>query len=188
MRITDRVFLISQIFPGMQAKLSDFGLARSKTHTSVTWAAHEGVGGTFPYTAPEVLVGVPDKGKMLSQPSSDIWSMCCTLIEWYTGEHPWTYQATTDKPKKQVKNKQKAGQQPDQLTKVSSDVRSVLAVGLTYLYEERPSASQMKEAFSMFCIFVFPIQYCSIQFRYFSKCLFRNYDKIHNIKGVNKSH
>ena len=166
----------------MKAKLSDFGLARSKTHTSVTWAAHEGVGGTFPYTAPEVLVGVPDKGKMMPQPCSDIWSMCCTLIEWYTGEHPWTYQATTDTPRKQVKTKQKAGQQPDKLVNVPRDVRSVLAMGLKYRYEERPSASQMREAFSMFFIFT-----CRIQFRYFSKFLSQQYVKIHNIKGVNEN-
>jgi serine/threonine protein kinase len=134
------------VFPELQVKLCDFGLARSKLHTSITWAGREGVGGTFAYMAPEVLVGLlgPDgKVKVVKpQPCSDVWGMGCALLEWYTGKHHWVYKGE-DTYHEQVKRKQKLRQPPDMLVDVTGEISSVLTPVFSYDISTRPTAAEM---------------------------------------------
>ena len=128
-------------------KLCDFGFARKKSHTSVTWAEATG-GGTFPYMAPEIHIGVPGRGKMMGQPCSDVWSMCVAMVEWFTGKHPWIYDGP-DSPKKQVKQKKHANSMPDLLVRVPQAARNLLLQGLEYDYAKRSTAANLKEDFGM---------------------------------------
>ena len=123
-------------------KLCDFGLSRSKLHTTITWANRSPVG-TFAYIATEVLVGYPVKSKMLAQLFSDVWSMSCVAVEWVTGNFPWKYTEKQDL-KREIKAKQKQQQLPDELCNVPDSVRRILEEGLVYDYRKRPSAKDMK--------------------------------------------
>eukprot|EP00918_Siedleckia_nematoides_P027144 GHVU01058472.1.p1 GENE.GHVU01058472.1~~GHVU01058472.1.p1 ORF type:complete len:156 (-),score=12.24 GHVU01058472.1:1334-1801(-) len=109
----------------------------------------QGAGGPIPYMAPEVLVGVTDeatgtKKRMMPQPFSDVWGMCCTAVELYTGNHPWIYSGE-ESIQKQVNKKQKAKQSPEQLENVPHQVRKAVTVGLHYDYTKRPTALQMEQ-------------------------------------------
>ncbi len=72
-------------------KVLDFGLAASLpgkvaaavTRTSASIASDEGVSGTVPYMAPEILVGGA------ADERSDLWSLGVTLYEMATGERPF---------------------------------------------------------------------------------------------------
>jgi serine/threonine protein kinase len=132
------------MFPGMKAKLADFGLARTKAHTTVTWGG-QGITGSLPYIAPEVLVGVPVKSKMKAQPFSDVWSLSTSLVEWFTGQFPWQLCKDDEDLHKQIKTKQKVQQQPEGLSQVPDKVRQVLSEGLSYNYRSRPTAKTIKE-------------------------------------------
>ena len=57
-------------------KLLDFGLARETNDTT-------SVGGTARYLSPEVLSGRP------AEEADDVWSLCVTLYEMVSGEHPF---------------------------------------------------------------------------------------------------
>eukprot|EP00918_Siedleckia_nematoides_P069563 GHVU01151696.1.p1 GENE.GHVU01151696.1~~GHVU01151696.1.p1 ORF type:complete len:522 (+),score=45.32 GHVU01151696.1:178-1743(+) len=131
------------LFPGLLTKLCDFGLSRSKTHTSITWADQAAMG-TLGYTAPEVLVGFPVKTKMKAQPFSDVWSMSFSGAEWFSGIFPWSLDKDQDF-KKQIKTKLKSQLPPDELCNVPGEVREVLQEGLLYDYSKRPSATEMRE-------------------------------------------
>ena len=142
------------MFADLHVKLCDFGLARTKLESSITWASPGTVGGTIPYIAPEVLVGIPGIGKMRPQTCSDIWAMCLVVIEWYTGNHPWRYNLDREEDvrkqvKKLVKEKQNSRQSPEELSNVTANVREVLTAGLSYDYTIRPSARDMKERFGI---------------------------------------
>lgn len=71
-------------------KLADFGCCqkvdilrkKDKTHKSLSFRQHVGLGGTPLWMAPEVL-----KGERLDY-SVDIWSFGCTIIEMATGKPP----------------------------------------------------------------------------------------------------
>ena len=92
-----------------------------------------GITGTVPYVAPEVMVWLPDRGKVLPQPFSDVWGMCCAMIEWYTGKHPWHYSGE-ESVEKQVTKKQEANLLPEELTNVPEAVGNLLRMGLDYDY------------------------------------------------------
>ena len=149
------IVVFTQMFADLQVKLCDFGLARTKLHTSITWAGLGAAGGTVPYIAPEVLVGVPGKGKMKPQTYADIWAMCLVLIEWYTGKHPLMYNLDEEEDmrkqvKKQIKEKHNSQQPPEELSNMTANAREVLAAGLSYDYTARPSARDMKGRFSTY--------------------------------------
>ena len=131
------------MFADLQVKLSDFGLTRRKQHTSNTWAGLGAVGGTVPYTAPEV----PGKGKLKTQTCEDIMAMCLVLIEWYTGEQE---EDRRKQVKKQEKEKQNYRQSPELPSNVPACVREVLTAGLSHGYTAGPSARDMKERFGIF--------------------------------------
>ena len=147
------------MFPNVQIKLCDFGLVRSKTHTTVTVAGDRMVG-TLAYTAPEVLVGVPLGTKVMAQPSSDIWSMSCSAIEWFNGKFPWKLDGKQDL-KKYVKAKQRNQSPPDELCHVVESVQNVLQRGLDYEFTKRPNAEEMTKLMGLlvlylFCTFLLP--------------------------------
>eukprot|EP00920_Eleutheroschizon_duboscqi_P042246 GHVT01101035.1.p1 GENE.GHVT01101035.1~~GHVT01101035.1.p1 ORF type:complete len:141 (-),score=0.78 GHVT01101035.1:964-1386(-) len=135
--------VLLQLFPDLFVKLCDFGLARFKEHSTVTWMG-QGVGGTISYMAPEVLVGVPGRGRMMPQPCADVWAMCTTAVEWFTAQPPWTFTKGVNQ-REQVKNKQKAKQLPDQLHTIPTKVADVLRAGLDYDYRKRPPAAEMRD-------------------------------------------
>ena len=129
----------------LHVKLCDFGLARFKSHATITWAGHEGIGGTFAFMAPEVLIGVQQQGqmkRMKPQPSSDVWAMCCTNIKWFTKKHPWIYSDQLDF-RQDVEQKQKARLLPEQLQNVPEGMAEILTKGLDYDHTTRPSAEHM---------------------------------------------
>jgi len=78
-------------------KVLDFGLAASLpgkvaaavTRTSASIETDEGVSGTVPYMAPEILVGGA------ADERSDLWSLGVTLYEMATGERPFRGQPRT---------------------------------------------------------------------------------------------
>ena len=103
------------------------------------------VGGTVKYMAPEVLAGVPRKGKMMPQVFSDVWATSLVAVEWYTGKHPWD--CSGGELKKEIKKKQRDHQQPEQLNNVPKEVLDVLTAGLSYDHRARPSAERMADIF-----------------------------------------
>ena len=135
---------VFQLFKNLEAKLCDFGLSRYKSHATATMQSERGVGGTLPYMGPEVLVGSPGKGKLKPQPATDVYAMCCAAVQWFTGKHIWTYSGS-ESYKKQIKNKLKNHQLPDQLTNVPQQVSAILTPGLDYDYTKRPSAAAMRD-------------------------------------------
>lgn len=112
-----------------------------------------GVGGTVPYMGPEVLVGVPGKGKLKPQPATDVYAMCCAGVEWLTGSHMWTYSVSEDY-KKQVKRKLKNHQLPDQLQQVPEPWATILTRGLVHDHTQRPPAAAMRDSLGG-CIYSF---------------------------------
>ena len=130
-------------------KLSDFGLVHCKAHASDTWA--EGSVSTIGYRSPEMLIGFPfgHIPVCMAQLQSDVWAMCCTAVEWFTGQFPWTLQETQD-PKKQIKMKQESQSPPDGLSNVPERVRQRLSSGLEYNPGNRPSAQRMVEKMGVF--------------------------------------
>lgn len=82
----------------------------------------------------------------MAQPFSDVWSMSCTAVEWFTGRFPWKLESKTNL-KKEIKNKQKTQAPPDGLCLVPDQVREALACGLDYNYFNRPSSAEMKQRF-----------------------------------------
>ena len=140
-----------QMFPNVQVKLCDFGLVRSKTHTAITMAGGRAVG-TVAYTAPEVLVGFPVGNKITAQPSSDVWAMSCSAVEWFSGKFPWK-QDPKQELKKYVKARQKTQSPPDELCRVVESVRNILKLGLDYKFTKRPNAERMKQLMGLLVSF-----------------------------------
>ncbi|KAK3245139.1 hypothetical protein CYMTET_45276 [Cymbomonas tetramitiformis] len=64
-------------------KLADFGASKVYSEGTVT-DGFKSLAGSLFWMAPEVMKGVSADGRC-----SDIWSVGCTVIEMYTGAHPW---------------------------------------------------------------------------------------------------
>lgn len=71
-----------------QVKVTDFGIARAVSGTSLT--ATGTLVGTLPYMAPEQWLGEP------STFSNDIWAVGCVLYELLSGRPPRTYASPTE--------------------------------------------------------------------------------------------
>ena len=124
-----------------QAKLADFGVARIKRRmdgsTCLTKTQTGSVVGTPWYCAPEVMAK-----EERAQRWSDVWSMCATLVEWFSLSELWkkihrnanmTIWCYLDKE-----------EIPHGLEKVKDDrVREILSLGLTYDKRQRPSAENL---------------------------------------------
>src|SRR5216683_1181924 len=61
--------------------LSDFGIATT-AHSTHSLSAHQGIGGTIPYMAPEQLEGHP-------RPESDQYALAVVIYEWLAGRCPF---------------------------------------------------------------------------------------------------
>ena len=96
--------------------------------------------GSAAYLAPEVLLHDND-----FVPASDVWAMCCTAIQWFTGRCPWSCGVTDVKT---IRAKQKEKAEPDELRNVPLGVRKILKRGLNYSAVQRPSAGEMKHMLS----------------------------------------
>ncbi|XP_074570784.1 uncharacterized protein LOC141827436 [Curcuma longa] len=66
-------------------KLADFGMAK---HLNGATTCHSMKGSAF-WMAPEMLQATMNK-KIVYDVAVDIWSLGCTIIEMFTGNHPWS--------------------------------------------------------------------------------------------------
>ncbi|KAG6537441.1 hypothetical protein ZIOFF_002535 [Zingiber officinale] len=66
-------------------KLADFGMAK---HLNGATTCHSMKGSAF-WMAPEMLKATMNK-EIVYDVSVDIWSLGCTIIEMFTGKHPWS--------------------------------------------------------------------------------------------------
>ena len=126
-----------------QPKLADFGVSRitkslemSTVHRTNTETGS--IDGTAWYSAPEVLV----KDER-AQRWSDVWSMCGTLVEWFSLKDLWM-----KKPRGKlyltIMQYAKNEETPHGLKHVRDErVRELLSRGLAYDKRRRPSAEAL---------------------------------------------
>lgn len=92
-------------------------------------------GETQYYQAPEVLLDAREMSF-----SSDIWSMCFVSLEWISGVKSWQMSGKRNHIKMKTDHKE-----PCQLSRVSNNIREILTPGLSYIYNERPCAEEMRQ-------------------------------------------
>ena len=130
-------------------KLCDMGLSKLKTMNTImtTLAGGSAQPGTPAYQAPEVLLQ-----QNSGNPKTDVWALCCTLVEVFCETPIWDYPIHQDAdPVQYTIERMRLEAQPDGLqglaSKVNAAIYSVLDKGLSYRPVERPDALKIVKVF-----------------------------------------
>ena len=132
---------------GKKVKICDLGLSTfskiSGSVSSIMQSKKGSIAGTMIYISPEILVNRAKATK-----SSDMWAVCCTLIEIYGKRFAWTIK--TRDVEQEMKSFYTQRLAPD-TSCIPEFVRSEIDKGFSYYPDERPSALNLLKIFNKSC-------------------------------------
>ena len=140
--MNDLSLVILQFTADGQPKLADFGVSRVTKSLEMSTVRRTNtemgsIDGTAWYSAPEVLVKYER-----AQRWSDVWSMCGTLVEWFSLQDLW--KKTRGNMSLTISRYAEKEETPHGLKHVGDErVRGFLSRGLAYNKRHRPSAEEL---------------------------------------------
>ncbi|XP_030843124.1 E3 ubiquitin-protein ligase MIB2 [Strongylocentrotus purpuratus] len=123
--------------------LCDLGLAHIKTRSTMSRATLVTARGTFTYMPPEC--GTSEDGNMSATSASDVWSLACTLLEFFSGQSVWP---KTINPMALLCRFMGDDVMPANVEKLQPNIKKILKPCFHKVPSKRPSAESMMQQFS----------------------------------------